>query len=349
MRRRIAVTAVLLVVVALVVGGLLWWRGQPATDFERAMSFAPNDAERVTWTDWSAVRAELGADLNPDSSPDRVLDFLDEGYDADLTSTSALVQSAPVLQESYGFSPASLDWELFSQSTQGAVVVMALPESTDLEALADGFEDLGYERPDEDAGVWVGGGSLLARIGRDLTPELQHLAIDTDERLVIASDTEGYLAQVLDGLGEGELPTDLADTVEPSGDPLSAVAYDSDYVCTQLAMSQADEADQAQAQSLVEGAGEVNPITGFAMSAQPGGGIRVVMAFESEEQAKTNADSRAVLARGPAPGQGGDFADRFSVSQVTAEGNVVTMALDPVDGQYVLSDLSAGPVLFATC
>ena len=49
------------------------------------------------------------------------------------------------------------------------------------------------------------------------------------------------------------------------------------------------------------------------MSAQPGGDVRVVLAFEDDDQARTNADSRAVLARGPAPGQGGDFADRFRV------------------------------------
>ena len=62
---------------------------------------------------------------------------------------------------------------------------------------------------------------------------------------------------------------------------------------------------------LVEAAGEVNPMTGFAMAAQPGGDVRVAMSFENDDQARTNADSRAALASGPAPGQGGDFADRF--------------------------------------
>ena len=62
-----------------------------------------------------------------------------------------------------------------------------------------------------------------------------------------------------------------------------------------------------------------------------------------------NADTRARLADGPAPGQGGDFTDLFALGAVTAEGEVVTMELDPVEGSYVLSDLSNGPVLFATC
>ena len=48
-------------------------------------------------------------------------------------------------------------------------------------------------------------------------------------------------------------------------------------------------------------------------------------------------------------GQGGDFADRFSLRSASADGAVVVLELDPVAGAYVLSDLSTGPVLFATC
>ena len=85
------------------------------------------------------------------------------------------------------------------------------------------------------------------------------------------------------------------------------------------------------------------------MTKEAGGGLRVAMAFESEAQARTNADTRAVLASGPAPGQGGDFSDRFTLGPVTADGLVVTMELEPVAGNYVLSDLANGPLLFATC
>ena len=48
-------------------------------------------------------------------------------------------------------------------------------------------------------------------------------------------------------------------------------------------------------------------------------------------------------------GQGGDFTDRFTLRSARADGSVVTLELRPVKGQYVLSDLSSGPVLFATC
>jgi hypothetical protein len=85
------------------------------------------------------------------------------------------------------------------------------------------------------------------------------------------------------------------------------------------------------------------------MSVQPDRQVRVLMAFETDDQARTNADTRSTLASGPAPGQGGDFGDRFSVKSVTADGKLVRMDLVPHQGQYVLSDLGSGPLLFATC
>ena len=161
------------------------------------------------------------------------------------------------------------------------------------------------------------------------------------------SDNKAFLEQALDS--DGEQLEGVDDVVAASGEPLSAAIYTGTHACQALAMSAADEGDQAQADELIEDAGEVNPVTGFAMSAQPGGGVRVVLSFENDDQAKTNADSRSALAAGPAPGQGGDFADRFLVDSVTADGDLVTLELQPKEGAFVLSDLSTGPVLFATC
>ncbi len=278
--------------------------------------------------------------------------FLDRGFERDLTSTSALVQSAPALQEHFGFSPATLEWELFSQSEQGAVVIMRVPDATDVGTIGDQLERSGFTRPAAGATsgqVWSGGDSALAALGADLTPELQYVALDASDHLVLTSDSESYLATVVDGLGEGSVGEGMQDVIDASGEPLSAAVYDGAYTCSALAMSHADRSDQQEADQLISQAGKVNPVTGFAMSAQPGGHLRVALGFENSDQARTNADSRSVLASGPAPGQGGDFSDRFSVSSTTADGRVVTLDLVPTEGSYVLSDLSTGPVLFATC
>ena len=111
MRNRLTLGFGMLVVLALVAGSAVvavrWWHQSHLTALQQAMAMAPGDGERFSWTDWSAVRRELGAELSIDSSTTQINDFLARGFDADLTSTSALVDSAPVLQVQYGFSPAS--------------------------------------------------------------------------------------------------------------------------------------------------------------------------------------------------------------------------------------------------
>ena len=350
MRSRLLYVGAGLLVLALVVAGLLWWRSAQLTDLQRAVALAPPDAERLSWTDWASVREELRAEVSSESDTSEVENFLNEGFETDLTSTSALLQSASALHESYGFSPASLEWELLSQSEEGAVILLRLPDTFDFEALADRLDRLGYDPPESDTGVWEGGADLLADISGTLTPQLQYVALDADRQLVVTSDRAGYLDQAMETVtGDGDRLEGFDDLVEATGEPLSAAIYSGDQACEALAMSGADEADQAQAEELIRTAGEVNPVTGFSMSVQPGRDVRVVLGFENDEQARVNADSRSVLARGPAPGQGGDFSDRFAVDRVTAEGSLVTLALDPLEGEYVLSDLSSGPLLFATC
>jgi hypothetical protein len=345
-----AAAGVAVVVLALVATGVVWWLGARGTELEKAVAMAPAGSQRLSWTDWAAVRERLGSSPGSDPSAEQLQQLMDDGYDADLTSTSALLASAETLRSQLGFSPATLEWELFTQSERGAADYLRFPDDADLDALGDKLEALGFTRPDEEDGVWRGGTDVLARVDGTLTPELGFFAIDADRHLVVTSDTADYLAVAMDTVAGDADPVDgLDDVVSGSGEPLTAAVYAGAYACSALAMSSADQADQARAEQLVEDAGEVNPVTGFAMSVQPGGDVRVVLGFESEDQARTNADSRSVLARGPAPGQGGDFTDRFTVRSVTADGDVVTLDLDPLEGQYVVSDLSSGPVLFATC
>jgi hypothetical protein len=75
----------------------------------------------------------------------------------------------------------------------------------------------------------------------------------------------------------------------------------------------------------------------------------VALELDTDDQARADADSRSQLAAGPAPGQGGTFPERFTLGKVVADGTLLTLDLEPVDGTAVLSDLSDGPVLFASC
>lgn len=351
MRRRLWIVAGVVVALMVAAGGFLWWRhDDDRTSFAWAVDHAPGGTQRISWTDWAAVRQHEHADLSTLSSGAEVRRFLDRAFDDDLSSTSALITSAPVLQERYGFSPASADWELFSQSYQGAVVMLHLPSSVDLDDVAEHLGDLGYRAPDDPDGVWQGGEDLLARISPSLTGELQYVALDRGDDLVLTSDSASFLGVAMDAVrGHGARVTGLDAVVDDAGEPLASAVYSGDYACGALAMAHAGAADQAEAKRLVAQAGEVNPYSAFAMSDEPDGSVRVAFEFESGDAARTNADSRAALARGPAPGQGGTFPDRFTLTSVTAQGSLVVMRLAPRPDASVLSDLSTGPVLFATC
>ena len=339
----VAAGAVLLLVA---VGAVtLWRRTHQGTEFAHAVALAPAGSERLGWTDWAAVR---GAD--EPGSADELRSMLDAAYDADLSSASALATSAETLRDRFGVSPANLEWELFAQSPDGAALLLALPDGYSFDDLGDRLESLGFTPPEDDDGAWRGGADVVARVGGTLTPQLQHWVLLADDGIVVTSDTAEYAAAAAAAAsGHGDRVEGLDGVVEASGSPTSAVVYAASYACERLAMAQADGPDQEQAAELVREAGTVSPLTAYAMAAQPDGDVRVAMSFETDEQARANADSRAALASGPAPGQGGDFADRFEVVSATAEESTVVLELRPVAGAYVVSDLSAGPVLFASC
>lgn len=346
-RRLVVLIAALLAVVA----GIVTWRSiQPESALADAVSMAPAEAQRVTWTDWTGVRRELGADLDAGSSADDVQSFLDEAFSRDLSSMSALGSSATALQEEFGFSPATLQWELFAQSADGAVDLMRVDDDLSLAEVGDRLEALGWERPDDDDGVWVGGPDVLAGVGGSLTPELQHFALLADEHLVLASDQAPYLADAVAVVrGDEDGADELGGLTSGLGDAVAAAIFDGAYACEKLAMSQADDDAQAEAEQLVAAAGGVHPLTGFAMARLDGGNVRVVMQVEDADDAAADAEARAMLAAGPSPGQGGSFPDRFSVLEAGSRGHEITVDLQPAKGAYVLSDLTSGPVLFATC
>jgi len=354
MRKRLmtivgALVALAVLVTAVVV--ILQARGDDDTDRTRlagALAMAPEDSVRFSWTDWTAVRREVGLDLDAASPATAVEDLLERGFEEDLTSTTALGSSAVVMQERLGFSPATLDWELFSQGPTVATLTMRAGPDLDYDFVASRLREAGYEEPDAVTGPWVAN-PVEDQITSVVSPELTIISLDEDAGMLYASDTlTGALAAMRSGADEATeaLPREVVTAV---AEPLSASLATGDQACSALAMARADVTDEEEGKALVAAAGDVNPLTGFSIGVVPGGAVQVVMGFESEERARTNAETRAVLATGPAPGQGGDFSERFALERVSVTGQAVVFDLAPEPGAYVVSDLSSGPVLFATC
>lgn len=356
LRARPLVTVVVgVVLIALIVVLARVWSTRGG-DIDEAMRLAPAEATRVSFTDWAGIRQSVGADLDADSSPEEVHEMIDKAYSSDLTSASVLPDSSGLLQQHFGWSPATLDWELFSQSTEGALTIARL-DDMDSDHLAEQLTSMGFAAPDEDpadGGVWDGTlvpfSSLTdSGVDSEASPQLSYIAFLPDQDLILASDGRRYLSDQVDALGDGDLHKPMTAAADNLGDPLSAFVYDGDFTCSEIGLGGASAADQDQADGLIDNAGDINPVAGFGMAAEPGGDVRVAMSFEDGDQARTNADTRAKLAVGPAPGQGGSFDERFKLGKVAADGDVVTMQLKPKDDSPVLSDLANGPLLFATC
>ena len=260
------------------------------------------------------------------------------------------------LGDLFGFSPLDAQWEALGQSRQGQVDVLRLDDDTDMPGIERALRRLGYTAPrggSGTGGTWVGGADLVARLSADLTPIQQNVVVLPDDKLVLMSDSAGYLTEAArvargkaDSLTSEAGVTALARAAD---DPVSAVQWTSTFACEDLTMGSADDADQQVGDRLIAKAGEVSPLEGLVMAHQPDRRLLVGMHFETSQQATANLQTRVDLASGPAPGQGGSFADRFAVTAGEADGQDVRLELTPRSSRAVLSDISTGPVLFATC
>jgi len=345
-------------VVALGVGGWFAWRAAHRTSYEQAVAWLPKSTLRATWTDWAAVRTLAhGTSLGASSTTRDVSGFLSRAYDLDLTSTSAVVDSTYSMNRLYGVSPLDAEWEMYGQSREGAVDVLRFGDSVDLDGVERNLRRLGYTPPTGGAGsggVWTGSTDLVAALDSALTPVMQNVVVLPEQRVVLLSDSAGYASEAA-GVVTGDDPAlqDVPGTpalVRAAGEPTTAVLFASDFACEALGMAEADEEDQAQAKELVAAAGGVSPLAGVVVAMEPDRALVVGMHFEDSDQASQDLRPRVKLASGEAVGQGGSFGERFRVQEAVADGNEIVMHLRPAGKDLPLvSDLTEGPLLFASC
>ena len=346
--RRVALLTALLVLVvavAAVVGYVVWPRG---SEFQRAAELLPDKTLRVSWTDWAGLRDQTDV---KDPSGAGAEDFLAEVSDQDY-SVSSLASAAQPLKETLGFSPVESEWEILGQSRSGMVMILKLGEDADFDAIAEKYAAAGFTRPDDDAlagGVWEGGPDVVSGLEGLESPELQNVAFLQDEGLLLSSDSAAYLRTAVpfaDGDKDG---LDLSDLAGPAGDPLAAVAMADDLACDRLRMSQADADAQTTADQLVEQAGGVSPLKGYLVALGADRSLTVVFDFENDDQAEKNVRSREALAGAEDPGQMLAYDELFDVDDVKQDGHRVVLTGATVEGSAPLSNLSAGPVLLASC
>lgn len=356
MTRRVVVLVVGLVVVVVLAGLLAWRLLDRSSTYQDALDSLPKSTLRTTYTDWQQVRRLAhGTSLDEKSSSGSLQAFLDRAYDRDLTSGSGVDDSTRALARKFGFSPLDTQWEALGQSRKGQVDVMRLDDDVDTDAIERALDRIGYDPPPGGigkGGTWVGGPDLVAKTDPDLSPLQQNFAVLPDQHLVLMSDIASYVSEASEvAKGSGDSVLDVAGVDSLAGaaqEPVTAVQWSKTFACEDLAMASADEDDQRDGEKLVAQAGKISPLDGLVMAQQPDRHIIVGMHFETSDQASENLQTRVDLASGDAPGQGGSFDERFKVTSGHADGQDVVLDLEPRE-QQVLSDISNGPVLFATC
>jgi len=355
---RVVVYVAALLLLAVVAGVVTWRLLGTSSPYEQAFHTLPAETLRSTYTDWGHVRtAAGGSGLGSTSSKASITSWLGRAYDRDLTAGSAIAESTFALRERFGFSPLDAEWEAFGQGREGQVDVLRLPDDVDLDGVEGTLRKLGYTAPRGGAGsggTWVGGVDLVAQIDSELTPVQQNIVVLPDDHLVLMSDNAAFAssaAEVIDGSADSLADQDgVSELAAAANEAVAAVQWASTFACEDLSMGAADEGDQSTGERLVQEAGDISPVEGLVMAQRADRSLVLGMHFETSDAASRNLQSRVDLASGEAPGQGGTFAERFELASGEADGSDVVITTDPVSKDAaVLSDLSSGPVLFATC
>lgn len=326
---------VLVVLAALAVGYAVWPR---SSEFSRATGLLPASAQRVLWTDWQAVRADL--DCRRWTACEGAMD------DADLGAATVLAGSAEVLQTQLRWGPETVDWELLGQATGGEVLIVRLP---DVRRVARAYETAGFTPPAKrrlDGGVWASEVEVLAGLGID-EPLFANAAFLADDGLLLSSDSAAWLEKAVKAATGGRhLDLGLAGELT---DPLAAVGLAGDRACAELSFATADAGAQARAAQLVEAAGGVNPLDGYLVGLGSDRVWTAALAFETDGQAQEDLLPRQKLAAGEDPGQMLDYDELFRLDSAEQHGRHVVLNGRARPSAYALTQVTQGPVLLASC
>ena len=350
----LALAAVLVVVV---VAGLVTWRLLAPETCAAAGAVAWPRRRRAgsSWTDWEGVRRELDADVDADSSAEDVDAFLAEAFAADLSSMSALgtLRRRPC-RTSSASPPRRCAGSCSPSRGDGAVEVLGVADDAVLRRprRAARRRWAGPSRTTRTASgsagptCWPGSARRSPR-SSSTSP------CCADRGLVLTSDQAPYLEQVAGGRRRRRRRRR-----RPGRPRRGARASRSRRRCT-TAPTPASASrwrrptttPRPRPTSWSTAAGGVHPLTGFAMGVLAGGDVRARAC-----RSRTRTTHRATPTRAPqlAAGPGARAGRRLQRPVLGGGRRLARVArsrstCDPRRGQYVLSDLTSGPVLFATC
>ncbi|MEO6604986.1 MAG: hypothetical protein ABIN55_05180 [Aeromicrobium sp.] len=345
------VLAPVLVIGAALTGG--YWVSARAGDTRSSLTAAldalPDDTLVAGFTNWSSIRKQL--DLGDASSTAGRAALNDDASLLDLSTRSLIGRSVEEMHQSFGWSVADLDWEVYGQAADGAAMVARFDDSVSLADVRGSLRKLGYT---QDGRVWTL--SASSSLTGELATSLASIAIIPGERLVVAADRPTYVLTVLQVI-DRDMPSLL--TVRSAAQVAGAlVGTDSALVqggalaCEDTSLAKQPADVQAQASAAVARAGDLANLTfagrGLTDVSKGKQEVAFVMGFDSPSVAAAQLTARKALAKGPLIGGSGRIEDSLQLTSSRVDGATATLrfAHDPVSAAYMGG---IGPLLFASC
>lgn len=345
------VLAPLLVIGAALAGG--YWvsgrAGDSRSSLTSALDSLPDDTLVAGFTNWSNIREQL--DLGDASSAAGRAVLNDDVSLRDLSTRSVIGRSVEEMHQSFGWSVADLDWEVYGQAGDGAAMVAHFDDSVSLSAVRGALRKLGY---DQDGRVWRSTASTP--ITGELATTLASIAIIPGERLVVAANRPAYVMTVLQVI-DRDKPSLLtmrsaSQVAEALVSTDSALIQSGAFACRGTSLEKQPAEVQAQASAAIARAGDLADLTfagrGLTDVSKGKQEVAFVFGFDSPPQAAAQLTVRKALARGPFIGGSGRIEDSLQLTSSRVDGATATLRFshDPVSAAYMGG---IGPLLFASC
>ena len=345
------ILAPLLVLGAALAGG--YWVSARAGDTRSSLTSAldalPSDTLVAGFTDWTSIRQRL--DLGDASTAAGRAVLNDDASLRDLSTRSIIGRSVEEMHQSFGWSAADLDWEVYGQAGDGSAMVGRFEDSVSLSDVRGALRTLNYT---EDDGVWSL--SNTTPLTGELAQTFAAIAIIPGQRLIVAANRPTYVLTVKQVIDRDE-PSLL--TVRPAAqvaDSLvgsdSALVESGPLACKDTSFAKQPADVQAQARAAVARAGDLADLTfagrGLTDVSKGEQEVSFVMGFDSPAQAADQLATRTALAAGPFIGGSGRIEDSLQLTSSRVDGATMTLRFDhdPVSASYMGG---VGPLLFASC
>lgn len=354
MRLRFVLSWVLapLLVIGVALAGGYWVSGRVGdtrSSLTSALDSLPADTLVAGFTDWANIRERL--DVGEASTAAGRATLNDDAALRDLSTRSVIGRFVEEMHDSFGWSVADLEWEVYGQAADGAAMVGRFDSAVSLSDVRGALRNLGYT---QDGRVWSSSESTPTT--GDLSSTLASIAIVPAKRLVVAAARPTYVMTVLRAIDRDD-PSLLS--VSPVSEVAQALAgsdaamiQSGPFACAGATLGKLSADVQAQAEAAIARTGDLADFTfagrGLTDLANDNQRLKFAMGFDSPSQAATQLTTRKALARGAFIGGSGRVEDSLQLTGSRVEGSTATLQFDhdPVSATYMGG---LGPVLFASC